>query len=323
MKKKYKPIDTASSPRFVGIRTFNRLPEKRTLEDVDFIITGVPFDTGASYRTGQRFAPETIRSVSVLMREYNYDLGLNIFEYCSGVDYGDIDVIPGDIITTYNNMVRDLKPVYEKGVIPIVMGGDHSISLGELRAIKQEIGPVALLHFDSHCDMDDDYYSGLIQYNHGTSFKKALDEGCILVEKSIQVGMRGTCSSAEDFDYSKRLGFQVLTSDEIHRKGIEYAIESIQERVGDTPVFVSFDIDFIDPAYAPGTGTPEIGGFSTWQTKEIIRKGMQGLNFVGFDLVEVLPHEDSGKITSWAAANIMHEFMSLIAFNKKNGKYPK
>lgn len=311
----YKPLDSARTPRFCGNRTFMRLPEKKTLENVDFVVTGVPFDTGAAFRTGQRLGPQAVREASLLLRPYNYDLELNIFEHVSGVDYGDLDIIPGFIHETYDMMVEQLKPVYEKGIIPICIGGDHAISLGELRAIKDARGPVAMIHFDSHTDTWDQYWG--MKYTHGTPFRRAVEEGCLIPEKTIQVGLRGPLYTPGDIDDSRDLGFEVVTAFDIHRKGIEYTCEKIRKTVGETPVFVTFDIDFLDPAYAPGTGTPEVGGFSTWEAMELIKGSFKDLNIVGFDLVEVLPYKDLCDSTAFAASGIIFEFISQIAQNAK------
>lgn len=211
--------------------------------------------TPDAHRSGARFGPQAIREASILLRPYNYEQDINIFDHVSGVDYGDIDIIPGYILETYDRMVDQLKHVYKKGVIPICIGGDHSISLGELRAIKQVFGPVGLVHFDAHSDTWDTYWG--MKYTHGTPFRRALEEGCLIPEKSIQLGMRGPLYEPGDINDAREFGFEVLTSGDIHRRGIDYAAQRIQHRVGDgTPILVSFDIDFLDPAYAPGTGTP-------------------------------------------------------------------
>ncbi len=313
---KYQPKDSSRSPRFCGNRTFMRLPEVRTLEDVDFIVTGVPFDTGASFRGGARFGPAAVRETSILLRPYNYEQDINIFDFASGVDYGDIEIIPGYIHETYDRMVEQLKPVYEANVVPICIGGDHSISLGELRALKAAIGPVALIHFDSHTDTWDNYWG--MKYTHGTPFRRAFEEGCLIADKTIQIGMRGPLYNPGDINDSREMGFELLTAGDVHRKGIDYVVQRIQERVGDTPALVSFDIDFLDPSCAPGTGTPEIGGFTTWEAQELIRKGLKGLNIKGYDLVEVLPAMDHGDITAFAASGIIYEFITHIALNIKN-----
>ncbi|MFC7395434.1 agmatinase [Scopulibacillus cellulosilyticus] len=310
----YKPKDSSKSPRFCGTRTFMRLEQVRTTDNVDFVIAGVPFDTAASNRTGQRYAPQHIRDFSVLLRPYNPDQDINIFDYCSGVDYGDIDVIPGNIHRTYENIVSELDKILEKSVTPILMGGDHSITLGHLRAFAKKYGPVALVHFDSHGDTWDNYFGE--KYMHGTPFRRAVEEGLLDVDHSIQVGMRGPLYGPEDIQEQRDLGFKVITMKEVRKLGYENVMKQIHERVGDKPVFVSYDIDFLDPAYAPGTGTPEVGGPTSYEGLEYAR-GLDGLNLVGFDLVEVLPSYDSGEITAIAASSIIFEMITLVALKKR------
>lgn len=313
---KYEPLNPLKVPRFAGIRTFWRLPYlKEISEGIDFAIVGIPFDTGASYRVGARYGPEAIRSQSLILRSHNPVLDISPFEYCSGIDYGDLPVVPGYIEDSYEKIEEGLFPVVDKRVIPIALGGDHSITLAELRAVARGYGPVALVQFDSHTDTDPDYYGR--KYNHGTPFIRAVEEGLLLVDHSIQVGIRGSTYSKDEIDKARKLGFEVITAEEIYRLGIEEVAQRIQERVRDAKVFVTFDIDFVDPAYAPGTGTPEVGGPSSRETLELIRKGLKGLNYTGFDLVEVYPQYDPGFITALLAANIVFEFISLTALNKK------
>ncbi len=310
----YQPKDSSKSPRFCGVRTFMRLEQIKTTDHIDFAVLGVPFDTAASFRTGQRLGPQHIRNFSSLLRPYNPDMDINIFDYCSGVDYGDIDVIPGNIHRTYDNMVSELTPLLKKNVTPIIMGGDHSISLGNLRAFHKKYGPVALVHFDSHGDTWDNYYGE--KYMHGTPFRRAVEEGLLDVNHSIQVGMRGPLYSPDDIEDARRLGFEVIPMREARKIGFEEVIKRIHERVGDHPVFVSYDIDFVDPAYAPGTGTPEVGGPTSFEALEYVR-ALDGLNLVGFDLVEVLPTYDSNEITATLASAIMYEMITLTALKKK------
>ncbi|NJE26810.1 agmatinase [Thermococcus sp. MV5] len=313
---KYKPRDPLKIPRFADIRTFWRLPYMKEIPtNIDFAVVGIPFDTGASYRVGARYGPEAIRSQSLILRSHNPALDISPFDYCSGVDYGDIPVVPGYIEDSYKKIEEGLLPIIDKGVIPIALGGDHSITLAELRAMTKRHGPVALVQFDSHTDTDPDYYGH--KYNHGTPFIRAVEEGLLLVEHSIQVGIRGSTYSKDEIEKARKLGFEVVTAEEMYKLGIDEVAKRIQERVGDAKVFVTFDIDFVDPAYAPGTGTPEVGGPSSRETLELVRKGLKGLNFVGFDLVEVYPQYDPSFITALLAAHIIFEFISLIALNKR------
>jgi len=313
----YKPKDSSQSPRFCGVRTFMRLEQVKTTDHVDFVVLGVPFDTAASNRTGQRYGPQHIRNFSVLLRPYNPDMDIDIFAYCSGVDYGDVDVVPGNVLRTYDRIVEELRPLLKKDIIPILMGGDHSITLGHLRAFYERFGPVALVHFDSHSDTWDHYYGE--KYMHGTPFRRAVEEGLLDVDHSIQVGMRGPLYSADDIEDARRLGFEVIPMKEVRQIGFTEVMRRIHQRVGNKPVFVSYDIDFVDPAFAPGTGTPEVGGPTSYEALEYVR-GLDGLNIVGFDLVEVLPAYDSGEITAALASAIMYEMITLVALKKKQSQ---
>lgn len=310
----YRPVDPRESPRFSGIKTFMRLPHVKTTEGVDIAIVGVPFDTGASYRVGARFGPEAIRNVSALLRHHNEVLNVSIFEHCSVVDWGDLPVNPGYVEDSYQMIEDGLLPILEGGVTPILLGGDHSVTLPELRAMNKVHGQVALIQFDSHTDTGDKRFGR--KYTHGTPFRRAVEEELLLVDHSIQVGMRGSIYSRDSLDDARKLGFEVVTSVEAQEQGIGEMIQRIVNRVGDERVFVSFDIDFVDPAFAPGTGTPEVGGFTSREALQVVR-GLKGLNLIGFDLVEVLPQYDPSQVTALLGANIVYEFVSLIALRKK------
>ncbi len=311
---KFKPVDPIKSPRFSGIKSFMRLPHTTTLENVDFAIIGVPSDAGASFRTGQRDGPAAIRKISALLRHHNPVIDISPFDYISGIDYGDLPVVPGYIEEGYKRIEENLFPIVDAGIIPILLGGDHAITLPELRSIVKKHGPVALLHFDAHSDTVDEYFGK--PYNHGTSFKRAVEEELLLVENSIQVGLRGSIYSKDHLNIPKNLGFEVVTAEEIREIGFTKLLQKIQETIGKNKVFLTFDVDFVDPAYAPGTGTPEIGGFSSGETIDLIR-GVKDLNFIGFDVVEVLPSYDPSEITALLAANVVYEFISILAYKKR------
>lgn len=311
---KYKPVDPIKSPRFSGIQTFMRLPFVKKLEGVDFAIIGVPSDAGASFRTGQREGPAAIRKISALLRHYNPILNISPYDFLSGIDYGDLPVVPGYIEEGYKRIEESLLPVLEAGIIPILLGGDHAVTLPELRAISKIHGPISLLHFDSHSDTVDEYFGK--PYNHGTPFRRAVEENLILVDNSIQIGLRGSIYSQDHLEIPKSLGFDVVTAEKIREIGLNSLIERIKKRVGESKVFLTFDIDFVDPAYAPGTGTPEVGGFTSGETLKLIR-GLKDLNYIGFDVVEVLPAFDPSEITALLAANIVYEFISILAHIKK------
>jgi len=311
----FKPITPQQQPKFAGIKTFMRLPHTQTIEGIDFAVAGVPWDGATSYRTGQRLGPDAIRKVSVTLRPFNLALDVDIFEHCAGIDFGDLPVIAGYIEDTYAKIEAELCPLVEAGIIPVLMGGDHSITLPELRAVAKTHGPVALIHFDSHTDTNDQYFGK--PYYHGSPFRRAVEENILLAENSIQIGMRGSVYSKDAYDDSTALGFKVITMSAVREMGLGVLTAAIKERVGPHKVFVTFDIDVVDPAFAPGTGTPEVGGFTSAEAIDLVR-GLQGLNFVGFDVVEVLPDKDPAEITALLAANIVYEFLSLIALNKKS-----
>lgn len=314
----YRPVDALQSPRFSGIRTFARLPHVTQLDDVDVAVIGVPFDTGATYRVGARFGPAAIREASALLRVYNPALQVSVYDHVSAVDFGDLPVAPGFIDQSYQLIVSGLAPIVTAGVIPVLLGGDHSVTLAHLRAIAVTHGPVALVHFDSHSDLWDQYWGQ--RYTHGTPFRRAVEEGLIDVGRSSQVGLRGSLYDSEDAQLGKKFGFQVFTMDDVRALGFQAVLPAVRERVGTGPAFLSFDVDFIDPAYAPGTGTPEVGGPSSAEAISCVR-AMQGLQFVGFDIVEVLPAYDGpGQITALVAANVAFEMLSLVALRRTEGQ---
>jgi agmatinase len=312
----YEPADSFETPRFSDVRTFMRLPNVRDLENADAAIVGAPFDTGATFRAGARFGPEGIRSASHLLRRYNPSLDVAIFDHLSVIDYGDMPVVPGYIESSYERIAKGLEPIHRAGVVPIVLGGDHSIALPELRAAAEVHGPLALVQFDSHPDTWDSYFGEI--HTHGTPFRRAVEEGLLDTSRSIQVGMRGSIYDEGDWNDAKEMGFDLVPTDEVRKLGLPAVIERIRERVGNAKTYVSFDVDFVDPAFAPGTGTPEIGGFTSREAQEFVR-GLAGLEIVGCDVVEVYPAYDHAQITALLAANVAHEFLSLLAFSQKSG----
>ena len=313
-KNKYKPLDAMEYPRFEGIRTFMRLPHETNLHDIDFTIVGVPFDTGGTFRVGARFGPSGIRDNSLLLRPYNPAQEIEIFKYCSGSDYGDLPIVPGYLPESHKLIQAGVAELFNQNVIPIFMGGDHSISLPILRAVKEKFGPVALIHFDAHSDLWHGYFDN--KDTHGTPFRRAIEEELIDTSRSVQIGLRGSLYDLEDHQMSEDVGFLTIPGPELHKIGNQTAIKMILDRVGSGPAYLTFDIDFIDPAYAPGTGTPEAGGFTGYDGIEIVR-GLKNIDFIGYDMVEVMPPYDPAGITSLLAANIIYEFISLIAINKK------
>lgn len=312
------PESASSSPRFVNMGTFMRMDRITDLKGLDFAIVGIPFDTASSFRTGSRFGPSSIRNISAMIKPNNVILETNILEELKGGDYGDINIVPGYIQPSYARIEEYLSEVVEAGVIPISLGGDHSITLAELRAVAKEHGPVSLIHFDSHADINKEVFGE--KYNHGTPFRRAIEENLIEPSKSIQIGMRGSLYDPDEHKWAEDLGLKVIAAHKMREMGLKETIKQIIERVGDNKVFLTFDIDFVDPAYAPATGTPEVGGFTSVETLDLIRD-LKDLNFVGFDIVEVAPpYDNAGEITSLLAANIVFEFLSGLASQKKNSK---
>src|SRR5713226_1640366 len=307
----YRPLDAQVIPRFAGIRTFMRAPHVTDLAGVDAVVYGIPFDTATSYRTGPRFGPEAIRSASSLLRPYNPALAVNVVDALSVVDYGDLPVSPGDTERTYAQVEEALAPIVETGSFAAAMGGDHSVTLAELRALARKHGPMALVQLDSHGDTWEQYFGQ--RYFHGTTFKRAVEEGLLDAAASVQAGMRGSLYAASDLGTARELGFTVIESEELRALGPERYGELVREQVRERPVFLSFDIDFLDPAFAPGTGTPEVAGFSTAEALALLR-ALRGLRLVGCDVVEVSPPYDGpGQPTALAAANVALDLLALYA----------
>jgi agmatinase len=307
----HRPLDAREYPRFAGIRTFMRAPHTTDLGGVDAAVVGIPFDTATSYRTGARFGPEAVRSASVLLRPYHPVHGVDLVEKLSIVDYGDLPVSPGDTVRTYGQVEAGLAPLVDAGVFTAAVGGDHSVTLAELRALARAHGPLALVQLDAHADTWEEYFGQ--RYFHGTTFKRAVEEGLLDPGASVQAGMRGPLFAGDDLEASRGLGFTVLASEELRALGAERFAALVRERVGERPVFLSFDVDFLDPAFAPGTGTPEVAGFSTAEAVAFLR-AVRGIRLVGCDVVEVSPAYDGpGTPTALAAANVLWELLALRA----------
>jgi agmatinase len=311
---RYVPEDSLASPRFTGPSTFARLPFVRTLDDVDVAIVGVPFDTGVTYRVGGRFGPNAVRAASVMLRPYNTNLDVRPFDVLSCVDYGDIAIVPGYTEHSYTAIEAAVAPIVEAGVVPQLIGVDHACTLPHLRATRS-LGPVAVIDFDSHTDAWDSYFGE--KYNHGTWMRRALEELLVDAAHSIEVGLRGSVYDAEDWTGLRtELGLEYLTTEDVLRIGPTETAARIVERVGDRPAFVSFDIDVVDPAFAPGTGTPEPGGLSAHDVLAILR-ALRGVHLVGADVVEVIPAYDPAGQTAFLAANLAYELLSLVALERR------
>ncbi len=298
------------------MRTFARLPhEEPTAAGVDVAVLGAPFDTATSFRPGARFGPEAIRSVSVLLRPYHPLLDLDVFETLSAVDGGDVAVTPGNALRTTEQLAASFEPLLRAGVVPLVLGGDHSIVLGELRAQAAVHGPVAVVLLDAHADVWDQYYGE--RYFHGTPFRRAVEEGVVDPSRSLMAGMRGPLYSRQDLKAPHELGFEVISGEELMQLSPgEYAAR-VRARVGDGPAFLSFDVDVLDPAFAPGTGTPEVAGLLPRDAIAFVR-ALAGMSFSGFDVVEVSPPYDTpGQVTALHAAAIAYEMLALLAASRR------
>ena len=314
---RYVPEDSLQSPRFTGPSTFARLPQVRTLDDVDLAVVGVPFDTGVTYRVGGRFGPNAVRAASVMLRPYNPNLDVKPFDILSCVDYGDVSIVPGYIERSYEAIEQAVAPIVDAGVVPLLIGGDHACTLPHLRGTRSR-GPVAVIDFDSHTDAWDSYFGE--KYNHGTWMRRAIEEGLVDVSHSIEVGLRGSIYDTGDWTGLRtELGLDYLTTEDIFALGPATVAARIRDRVGNRPAFISFDIDVVDPAYAPGTGTPEAGGPSARDLLAVVR-GLTGIDFVGFDVVEVIPAYDPAGQTATLAANLAYEMLSLVALRRVRGR---
>jgi agmatinase len=311
----FEPPDATTAPRYTGVRTFARLPHvELPRDDVDAAIIGVPFDTATSFRSGARFGPEGIRAASMLLRPYHPGLNVDVFGTLSAVDGGDVNVTPGNALKTTEQIDAALRPLIAAGIVPLVLGGDHSIVLGELRAQHAVHGPVALVLLDAHADTWDQYYGE--RYFHGTPFRRAVEERLIDPQRSLLAGMRGPLYERADLDVPRELGFELITGEELIALTPDQYGERVRAKIADGPTYLSFDIDVLDPASAPGTGTPEVAGLQPREALAFLR-ALAGIRFTGFDLVEVAPAYDApGQITALNAANIVYEMLALLAVSR-------
>jgi agmatinase len=306
----HQPRASFQSPRFAQPATFMRLPHIEDARGLDVAIVGVPFDGGTSYRPGARLAPREIRAQSSLIRSYNYFQKVAPFDRLNVADAGDIDAPPVSIEKCYEAVDARIAAIAVAGAKPLVVGGDHSITLPVLRALARRHGPLALVQFDAHIDTWDEYFGG--KYFHGTPFRRAIEEGIIDGARFIQVGIRGPMYGEADFEFHRAHGVRVMDIERVKDRGVPWVVEEIR-RVVTGPAYMTFDIDAVDPAFAPGTGTPEVGGLTSHEAQLLVR-GLAGLAIVGGDVVEVAPLFDGpGQITSVLAANIMFEFLCALA----------
>jgi agmatinase len=290
-----------------------RLPYVRDLEGVDVAVLGIPTDGAVVYRTGARFGPEAIRSASVMLRQYNPNLHVDVVERLSIVDYGDVPTVPGSTADSLERSAEAIGEVARAGVTTLCLGGDHTVLLAELRALTSVHGPLGLIQLDSHHDLWDEYFGQKLF--HGSIVRRAVEEGLIDPARSLQAGLRGSLTAREDADLPKQYGIDALTYEELAALGPGEFSARVRERVGNGPCFLSFDIDFVDPAFAPGTGTPEVGGPSSREALTYVRS-LAGLDFRGFDCVEVSPPYDPAGVTAFVAANACFEMLSLLALQR-------
>ena len=311
------PVSGTIVPRFAGPSTFARLPELRDVSRCDIAILGIPFDAGTSYRPGARFGPQSIRQASRHLRtQYHPSYDTEPFVEQQVADAGDISCNPFNIEEAVGQIQMAATEMLGKVDSIISLGGDHTIALPLLRAVNHFHGPVALVHFDAHLDTWDTYFGA--PYTHGTPFRRAAEEKLFLDHASMHVGIRGPLYSRDDLDNDEELGFKVVHCDEFQKEGLDHVASRIKERVGDNPMYLSIDIDVLDPAHAPGTGTPEIAGISSRELLGVLRE-FAGLNIISADVVEVSPAYDHAELTSLAAATIVYEIINLLA-RSRSGK---
>jgi agmatinase len=310
----YEPVDALEAPRYSGPRTFARLPALAVTEGVDVAIFGMPWDSGTSFRPGARFGPEAVRSASALLRPYNPAQGVQVFGAVSCVDHGDAPTVPGYIEDTLARISMYVEGIHRGGAIALGIGGDHSVTLAALRAAAAVHGPLGLVHLDAHHDVWDSYFGRPL--NHGTVFRRACEEGLLDPSRCLQAGMRGGLYTAEDYAASTELGMEIVPWTELRELSADDFGALARARVGQGATYLTFDVDLVDPAFCPGTGTPEVGGPSSGHALDLVR-ALTGIDFRAFDVVEVSPAYDGpGQVTALVAANVMFEMLSLVALRR-------
>jgi guanidinobutyrase len=303
------PLGGNEMPRFGGPGTMMRLPAQATAEGLDACFVGVPLDIGTSNRSGTRFGPRQIRAESALLRPYNMATRAAPFENLQVADIGDVPTNPYDLKKSVAIIEAAYDAILAQGCRPVTLGGDHTLTLPILRAISKRHGPVGLIHVDAHADINEAMFGEAIA--HGTPFRRAVEEELLDTRRVVQIGLRGTGYAADDFDWPRQQGFRVVQAEECWHKSLAPLMAEVREQLGGGPVYLSFDIDSLDPAFAPGTGTPEVGGLTVMQGLEIIR-GCRGLDFVGCDLVEVSPPYDPAGTTALVGANLLFEMLCVL-----------
>jgi guanidinopropionase len=306
------PMSGMVTPRFGGIATFMRLPHLPldAAKGIEIGLAGIPWDAGTTNRPGPRHGPRQIRDNSAMVRRMHQVSRIVPYDLANCADLGDCPVNPADVQDGLKRIETWLKTLIGQGIRPLVAGGDHLCSLPILRAVGEK-RPVGMIHFDAHTDLYDQYFGGF-KYTHGTPFRRAIEEGVLDPKRTVQIGIRGSMYDAEDVTYGEDAGVRIIRIEEAMEKGPKAVMEEARRIVGDGPIYVSFDIDMLDPVYAPGTGTPEVGGFTTYQAQQLLR-GLRGLNIVGADVVEVSPPFDPSGLTAYAGATMMFEILCSMA----------
>ena len=306
----FKPISGFDLPRFAGVPTFMRLPhvslDEARIQDVEIGIIGVPWDSGTTNRPGPRHGPRQLRDASTMIRAEHPVSGVRPYERLNCADLGDVSINPADIEDSMNRITAFYNKVLEKGIKPLTAGGDHLTSLPVLRALADK-GPLGMIHFDSHTDLFHSYFDGTM-FTHGTPFRRAVEENLLDPKRVVQIGIRGTQYDTEDLDFAKSVGIRVIKIEEFFDRGIQDVMAEAKEIVGKKETYVSYDIDFIDPAFAPGTGTPEVGGPNSYEALKVIRE-LTGVKIVGADMVEVSPPFDPSSNTAFLGVSVMFELL--------------
>jgi len=306
----FKPISGFDLPRFAGVPTFMRLPhvslDEARIQDVEIGIIGVPWDSGTTNRPGPRHGPRQLRDASTMIRAEHPVSGVRPYERLNCADLGDVSINPADIEDSMNRITTFYKKVLEKGIKPLTAGGDHLTSLPVLRALADK-GPLGMIHFDSHTDLFHSYFDGTM-FTHGTPFRRAVEENLLDPKRVVQIGIRGTQYDSEDLDFANSVGIRVIKIEEFFDRGIQDVMAEAKEIVGEKETYVSYDIDFIDPAFAPGTGTPEVGGPNSYEALKVVRE-LSGVKIVGADMVEVSPPFDTSSNTAFLGVSIMFELL--------------
>ncbi len=315
----FRPLDSSQVPRYAGPVSFFRLPQTADPAPLDIAVVGVPWDGGTTNRPGPRHAPRELRNQSMLIRPYHHVTNTSPYDSCRVADLGDTPVNPVDLSDSLQRIQDFFARLHREHTAPLIAGGDHLVTLPVLRAIAKD-APVGLVHFDAHTDTNDSYF-GEFKFTHGTPMRRAIEEGLVDPKRTIQIGIRGSRYAPCSGEYSSEQGIRVVYIEEFFSLGVPAVVQEIHNVVGGGPAYVSFDVDALDPAFAPGTGTPEVGGMTTFQAQELIR-GLAGLNLVGGDVVEVSPPFDPNGVTALVGATIMFEILCVLAQSLSHPERP-